>query len=62
MDLKLNFDYFFNLGFQNIDQNYNWINNLKQRYMNLVDIDTFLNENSSIRIARKKMYWQIIRH
>src|SRR6266542_5922936 len=43
-----NFDCSSDRGSRDIDRNYDWINNLKQRYsdMNLKDIDTFVNRNS----------------
>jgi hypothetical protein len=31
-----------------MDQNHNWINDLRERYTDLVDIDTFLSRNPKI--------------
>ena len=42
------FDCSSDLGFRDIDQNHNWINDPKKRYANLKDIDMFLSRNSRI--------------
>ena len=48
MGPNTNFNCSSNIGSHDIDQNYEWINDPKQRYsdMNLKDIDTFVNRNS----------------
>ena len=52
MSLNPTFNYSFDLGSQDIDQNYDWINNPRQWYSNtnLMGIDTFLNIDSRINV------------
>ncbi|PKK50046.1 hypothetical protein RhiirC2_803410, partial [Rhizophagus irregularis] len=45
---KPNFDCSSDLGSRNMDRNHNWINNPRERYTDLVDIDTFLSRNPKI--------------
>ena len=45
---KPSFNYSSDLSFWDMDQNYDWINDLRQWYNDLIDIDTFLSRNSKI--------------
>jgi len=46
---NLNIKCIFNIGIRDIDQNYDWINSLKQYYSiaNLANIDDFMNQASN---------------
>jgi len=48
MGLRPNFDCFFDLGSRDIDQNHDWINDLRQRYSDtdLLSLDTFVIRDS----------------
>jgi len=52
MGLNPSFNFSSNLGSRDMDQNHDWINDLRQRYsdMNLINIDTFLNIDSRVNI------------
>ena len=48
MGLRPHFNYSSDLDFWDMDQNHDWINDSRKRYVNLEDIDTFLSRNSRI--------------
>ncbi|UZO20837.1 uncharacterized protein OCT59_013249 [Rhizophagus irregularis] len=48
MGQKPNFDCSSDLGSRDMDRNHDWINDPRERYTDLVDIDTFLSRNPKI--------------
>ncbi|PKC00247.1 hypothetical protein RhiirA5_365860 [Rhizophagus irregularis] len=48
MGQKPNFDCSSDLGSRDMDRNHDWINDPRERYTDLVDIDTFLSRNPGI--------------
>ncbi|GES76663.1 ATP-dependent DNA helicase Pif1-like [Rhizophagus clarus] len=55
MGPKVSFDCFSDLGSQDIDQNHDWVNDPRQRYSKLVDIDTFVSRNCRINAKKENI-------
>ncbi|CAB4437352.1 unnamed protein product [Rhizophagus irregularis] len=60
MGPKPNFDCSSDLDSQDIDQNYNWINDPRELYTDLIDIDPFLSRNPKIGEKNVLMNYQIL--